>query len=349
MLLGAGATAALALAAALAVTLSCGTRRDVSPYAISFYMKKPDGSTLTPGDPLRRDGPLLAHFYSNKFDERAFPLEPPLNMVQLVGRHLHPFVFRVTDPDGLLYLWWREFSERERREWIEQWRAAPRGSHFECDLQEWIPEGFPWQSGLYRLGCSPYVSSLIRTSAPFSGYLVIDKPFDPEEEKTGRKPLLEAVLEANGETFRPGEPIVLRGRLRNVSRRPFLVQTHYPFREARLVAQPCWDTFPSTAKSFSALPIRLSHFTRLDPGEEVHLFEEHFVAGRPDAHWGMGARSESFPPPFAGPDRTIVLTFESGGLFPQDRLPDLGIWTGKVESDPIQIRIVKDEEGGPGD
>ena len=91
---------------------------------------------------------------------------------------------------------------------------------------------------------------------------------------------------------------------------------------------------------------RLSHFARLGPGQQIRLFEETFVAGHWDPHWGMGLRSEAFPTPFGGPDRSIVLRLKSPGLFPDDLLPRTGVWSGEAESNAVEIRVLRAPRDG---
>ena len=126
---------------------------------------------------------------------------------------------------------------------------------------------------------------------------------------------------------------------RNIGERPFLVQTRYPFLEGRLIDRPTEDSFPAKRPVVS---LRYSDFSRLEPGERVRVFQERFVAGRWDPHWGVGRRREMFPGPFAGPDREIVFRLKSKGLFPEDLLPDIGVWSGQLESNVVKIAIERE-------
>jgi len=159
--------------------------------------------------------------------------------------------------------------------------------------------------------------------------------------------LLKLELQSDKELYAPGEFITLRGYAVNVGERPFLLQTRYPFLEGRLVDRRARDAFPTRPP---VVRLRYSDFTRLDPGGRVPLFEERFLAGRWDPHWGIGVRTEFFPAPFAGPDREIVLRLRSEGLFPDDLMLRTGVWAGEAESNSVSIRVARPTavSAGPG-
>jgi hypothetical protein len=279
-------------------------------------------------DPFKRTDPIVLSCTLNRW--RSARKMPDLHAVWQGGQYAQslPLTVLLIAPDGLAYQWHRRLPSDAIRSHHERSRR-PRGqTHFSTDLQEWLPPNFDWIPGKYWAYLSaPRVGrSVERGRAAF---------FMEQRDDARRPPCLAAVIECDKEEFDVGEDIVIRGYVKNIGARPFLLQTHMPFREARLVDLN-GDTF---GRMDGTGPVRLSHFTRMEPGQRVQLFEETFVAGRRDPHWLIGSRTEFFFPPFAGPDRTIVLRIRSEGLFPEDRPAPIGIWTGDVKSNAINIRI----------
>ena len=109
------------------------------------------------------------------------------------------------------------------------------------------------------------------------------------------KPMLSAEIEADRTSYNVSDIITLRGYAKNISKEPFMIQTRYPFREIRLITLLGQDFFPNF--KYSA-PLRLSDFTKIEPGQQILLFEESFVAGQSNPNWCAGFRSEAFPTPF---------------------------------------------------
>ena len=257
----------------------------------------------------------------------------------------HPFEFPVRDPDGLISIWRRPVSEAQFRQVRDRWwNTSPRSFSTEFDLSEQAPKWFDWPTGRYTVGCMTQRPARGNTAIGiyhvtrgtmrlegstltfFVGKGAKAVPVNPQ--------VLKATLESNKTQFVPGELITLRGFLENVGLRPFLVQTRLPFREARIVSDYGRDFFPNVAQSGQ---VRLDDFTRLEPGQRIMLFEESFVAGRPDPHWQIGVRRASFPQPFWGRKWTIHFTHGSQGLLPEDREPNLGIWSGRTESNRLEL------------
>lgn len=344
------------LLASMYLASGCGTftRRDIPPYHIQFHFVHSPGDS-EPTKPFDRAEPLIAKFYAYKRDRRAFrpeasfatmpfsviPSAPlPTKSRELNAKWLHPFVFVIKDPDGLVYRWYRRISESERQDEIERWQAEVQGIHFSLDLQKWVPEGFPWQAGIYEVKGATFVSSSYGRPFEFGpAFFYVDRA--PEGGGADQKHILEATLESDKTSYEVGEFITLRGYLKNVGGRTLLVQTRYPFLESRLVDTLTGDFFPMERPV-----VRPSHtgFSAIEPGQKVQLFEERFVAGRSDPHWGIGNRREMFPGPFGGPDREIVFRLKSKGLFPAHRLPDIGVWSGELESKVVKIAIEREHD-----
>lgn len=331
--IGAGLAAALAMGTITLSLMECSystLAHDVPPYGISFYFK--DSNWPSPDTKAYAEGESIpAHVYSWKFRPEA----PPPDMLPHMGFQgdwYHWLTLIVTDPDRLVYLWQRQLSRDQYVEELKRWQTRERGIHFGFDLQDWVPKGFRWKAGPYRVKGT---ASVERKAFKAGRSTVFMKEVTTSPLSGPATPLLTAELEANKQAFQVGETIVLRGYLKNQSDQPFMIQTHLPFREARLIAKEGSDRFPAIQPT---APLRLSHFTRLEPQQQILFFQESFVAGQVDPHWAPGVRRAMFFPPFAaGMPRTIFFRLESKGIFPEDRQPQIGIWTGRVESNSVKI------------
>ena len=351
----AGLVCAAALIAAIVGTGCSASGRKLPPYAIQFDFAHSPGR----GEPRRafdRDEPLIAHFYACKRDGRAFPPEAPFARMPFrlkpsarrpaprrgpEQKWLHPFVFVVKDPDGLIYRWYRFISDAERKAERERWLTEREAIQFSLDLRRWVPEDFPWHAGRYEVRAVTFASSL-EYDGPFQfGPAVFYMDSLPEKDAPPRGQLLKATLGSDKASYKVGEFITLRAHIENVGKRPVLVQTRYPFLEGRLVDRPAGDSFPDPRP---VVRPRYADFTALEPGRKVLLFEERFVAGHWDPQWRTGTRTEWFPGPFAGPDREIVYRLKSDGLFPDDLLPHLGVWSGELESNAVKIAIEREHD-----
>jgi hypothetical protein len=265
-----------------------------------------------------------------------------LPVFDCAGRWRHWLTLVVKDPDNLAYRWERELSNEARLQELAKWCDAPRGYHFSFDLREWVPHAFRWRTGMYRVsGLAGAGDSDLAVSggAFFMGDVPprFRKPVPPYPRIGPAEPVLQVELKANKDVFSIGETITLEGSVQNVGDRPLMLQTRLPFLEAKLIAVPGRDTFPR-ARPHKAL--RLSDFSRLEPGQRVLLFKESFVAGRRDPDWMAGLRSEAFLAPFAGArELGLRLELSSDGIFPRDRQPDCGIWTGRAVSEQITVRM----------
>jgi len=312
---------------------------DTPPYGVSFEF---DHSSF-PGPDLKAfgpDDPITARAYCWKFDTSAPPpeMQPTWN-----GDHswTHWLTLIAKDADGLAYRWQRELTNAEYQQEFKTWQGADRGRHFSFDLREWVPKGFQWKPGVYQMKGLASVSNkpLVVQGKPFFFGEVPEsfrKPAPVEARLGPSKPLVKLELKANKQKFQPGEIIEFDGFVENVSDQPFMLQTRAPFLEARLIASPGKDVFPKQPPKIS---LRLSHFSQLRPGEKLHLFRETFVAGRSDPDWAMVMRDEAFATPFAEPNREVWLELSSDGIFPGDRQPDWGIWTGRAESNRLVIEV----------
>ena len=219
---------------------STGARR-LPPYHIQFQFEHA-GMPLKPGEPI------IARFYAQKRDRKAFcPEAPfarmpyrflpvasePLSWQHSDRQRLHPFVFIVKDPDGLAYRWYRFLSEEEFQEERQRWRETNGALHFSLDLADWAPSGFDWEPGRYEVTGATFVSSLMYDGVFEFGpsrFNLIEKA-DPE---TPRPEILKVELESDKTSYGIGEFITLRGYVTNTGDRSFLLQTRYPFMESRL-------------------------------------------------------------------------------------------------------------------
>lgn len=311
------------------------------PYAISFgfdYERSawPSESTV----PYREDEPIVAscHMYKHRLDA------PLPNMYGRRGQgEIHPFTLIIKDPDGLVYKWQNPISHEEYIEQVKLWQTKTHGVDFSFDLQDWVPKQFTWKPGLYIVTGFFNVAGRrmeIRGHAFFMKEVPDIFRQTPSALTTNPamafKPMLSAEIEADKNAYLRGDIISIKGYLKNISNEPFMVQTRYPFREAQLMVKRGRDFFPNF--KYSAPP-RLSDFTRIEPGQRILFFQESFVAGQRDPHWSAGYRREWFRPPFALDKYSVWFEMQSDGLFPSDRQPDIGIWTGKVKSNSIKILI----------
>jgi hypothetical protein len=318
-----------AFAACLMTLWGCGNATgNLPPYNCALRFARTAPETHTPGEPI----PVSCQLY------RLHPDAPLPDMPYVPGDSPGPrhwLRLAVTDPDGLAYLWERRLTHEQAHREQERFRNAPNSNlSFSFDLRDWVPPDFRWKSGEYRFFAR--VTVAWQPVESLVGVMFMNEvPADAFRHKYPA--LLSAELEANGTDFAPGDTIVLRGYVKNESHQPLMVHTRNPFRYASLVAEGGRDRFPSPRPSG---PLRLSHFTRIEPGQRVLLFEEPFVAGRSDPHWSVGMRREWFPPPFAtGFPRTIYFELRSSGEFPEDCQPSLGIWAGVVTSNRVTITV----------
>jgi hypothetical protein len=168
------------------------------------------------------------------------------------------------------------------------------------------------------------------------------EPVPPQSGPPPVQPLLRGELKVNKEVFKPGEVIHLEGFVQNVSARTLMLQTRLPFLETTLVASPGEDIFPKKAPQFTP---RLSDFSSIAPGERILFFRESFIAGATDSEWAPGWRFTVMPCPFvAGNPVELRFRLSSEGIFPRDRQPIDGIWTGQLESNSVSVKM----EGDPG-
>lgn len=323
----------------LSILTGCRSASNTPPYGISFQFEH--SGWPSPDTKAYQDAEsIIARAYSWQFDKKSSPPSMPVVFGMETARQ-HWLTLIVMDPDNLAYRWQKDLTNEEFVEEERHWREAPRGYHFSFDLRDWVPEGFQWKAGLYRVSG---LASVGKTEFPVSGGVLFMKAVPsrfrqpvPLQPRIGpAAPLLKGELKINKETFKPGEIIVLEGLVQNVSEQPLMIQTQLPFLEARLVASPGLDTFPKERPNKA---LRLSDFSRIAPGEKLVLFKESFVAGKSDADWVTGMRRDWFPTPFAGRN-PIDLSFElfSNGIFPRDRQPDCGIWTGQLKSNRITTK-----------
>jgi len=257
---------------------------------------------------------------------------------------IHPFTFIIKGPDGLVFRWQNKLSQKKYLDELKRWRSKTRGIHFTFDLQDWVPKGFKWKAGRYTVSGFYSVARKRIEINGRSGFFMKEVPDifrNPPADlrvnpATLFKPMLSAGIEADRTSYNVGDIITLRGYVKNNHKGPFMIQTRYPFRETRLITLPGEDFFPNFKYS---VPLRLSDFTKIEPGQQILLFEESFVAGQSDPNWCAGFRYEWFPTPFASRKYSVWFEMQSEGLFPSDRQPDVGIWTGKVKSNSIDILI----------
>lgn len=323
----------LTIVCLLLVLAGCSCPRNVPPYGISFHFDH-SGWSLPDREAYQDGEPIMARGRSWKRHKNA----PPPSMSP--GQHWLTLVVR--DPDGLAYRWRRGLTKDEYVKELKRWREEPRGHHFSFNLRDWVPEGFRWRLGMYRV--SGLMSAQGRDFTARGGAIFMKevpprfrKPTPPLPRIGPAEPLLRAGLKVNRNAFKPGEIIVLEGFVTNVSSRPFMLQTRLPFLEAKLLASG-HDFFPASRPE---VQLRLSDFSRLGPGEKRLFFRESFVAGQLDPDWVTGIRSEWFPAPFAKPPgkREVWFVLSSAGLFPRDRQPADGIWTGEVESNRVLVNV----------
>ena len=342
---------AVAVLAGAAVALwQVAASRQPSYCAVTFLIKQP-GPPSTEMRPFTETEPIVAEgYWSRSGDDAPLPYARPT--WRSGWCYVHPLAIVVKDPDWLVYRWERTFAGGDRPEELRRLEAGEFRVDFSFDLQDWVPEGFRWKTGAYRVAG---VATAGGRPAGNPGGMFFMNEVTPGFRQTGpdnplRRPartLLAAELESNKKAFRLGEIIVLRGFLRNVSDEPFAVQTRLAFREARLIAEPGRDSFPMEQPS---VPLRLSDFTRIEPGQRIALFEETFIAGQVDPHWAEGCRDECLLPPFSaqmGPDYSIWFELRSEGILPEDRQPDVGIWTGRAASNRVTVSISREPEQPP--
>jgi len=336
----------MAVAAALALGVGFGLHwwseqpgPDAAAYGVSFEFEYEHSAWASPETTAYQENePIIARGYISKIKTDA----PLPNMYSRWDRgKIHPIILVVKDPDGLVYKWENGLSHREYVEQVKLWQTKAHGIHFDFDLQDWVPEGFRWKAGWYivtgffsvdgrRLEICGAAFFMKEVPATFRN------PPPGTNPATSFAPMLSVGVEADKKAYNTGDIITLRGYLTNISSEPFLVQSRYPFRQGRLMVERGHDFFPNFRYS---APLRLSDFTKVEPGQQILFFEEAFVAGRSDPHWAVGARRACFPPPFARQKYSVWFEMESKGLFPSDRQPDVGIWTGKVKSSSITILI----------
>lgn len=315
---------------------------DVPPYSVSFYFEESHSAWPSLDTTAYQENePIIARGYAYKFHTDA----PMPDMYGFWGQgQIHPFTFIIKDPDGLVFRWQNKLSQKKYLDELKRWQSKTRGIHFTFDLQDWVPEGFKWKAGRYTVSGFYSVARKRIEINGWSGFFMKEVPEifrnPPADLKVNPatlfKPMLSAEIEANRTSYNVGDIITLRGYAKNISKGPFMIQTRYPFREIRLIALPGQDFFPNF--KYSA-PLRLSDFTKIEPGQQILLFEESFVAGQSDPNWWAGLRREDFPTPFVLKKYSVWFEMQSEGLFPSDRQPDVGIWTGKVKSNSIDILI----------
>lgn len=336
---GGRSSASLAIGLLLLMA-GCGTAPNLPPYGVQFDFGTWGRRSSDPKAYAENEA-ITAHGYVWKFDKKAQPPDMPPTRGN-TGRRRHWLTLILKDPDDLVYRWQRELSEKAYGEELKQWQTAARGRSFTFDLRDWVPDGFRWKAGKYLVRG---VCSVSGRAFEASGGLLFMKhvpeefrrPVPPQPHIGPAKPLLKAELAVNKEQFKRGELIVFEGFVQNVSDQAFMLQAGVPFLEARLVALPGGDSFPES-KPQPAL--RLSYFVRLEPGQRLLVFRQAFVAGRCDRDWLMGARRGLFPTPFP-PSTEHKIWFElfSDGIFPEDQQPDIGIWTGHVESNRVSVHV----------
>ena len=317
-------------------------RPDAPPYSVSIYFEECHSAWPSPDTTAYQENePIIARGYAYKFDADA----PAPDMYDFCGQgHIHPFTFIVKDPDGLIYMWQNKVSPKKYLDELKRWQCKTRGIHFTFDLQDWVPKGFKWKAGRYTVSGFFSITRKRIEIHGWSGFFMKEVPEifrnPPADLKVNPailfKPMLSAEIEADRTSYNVGDIITLRGYAKNIRKEPFMIQTRYPFREIRLITLPGQDFFPNF--KYSA-PLRLSDFTKIQPGQQILLFEESFVAGQSNSNWCTGFRSEDFPTPFVLKKYSVWLEMQSEGLFPSDRQPDFGIWTGKVKSNSIDILI----------
>jgi len=322
-----GALCACMLAACVA---GCA-QTPVPDYTSSIHLPHSPGSAQ-PVQPLDRKEPFVAVLQVTKGNPSAPPLEIPSEWSKDGVKLFDPWTFTVSDPDGLVYRWRRQLSTDEIPVALERRMIGVDSASFRFDLGRWAPKDYHWETGAYRISGFARAGGRYVTAGP-STFYVEAMPPDPRAEP---EQMLQAVLETNRTQFERGEQIVLRGYLQNVGDRAFMVQTGQPFREARLVGEPGWVMFP---KRPSDQPLILEDFRRLGPGERIPLFEKTFTAGEVVPGWKLRYHLEWMPAPFVSPRTDVTFRLHSRGLFPQDELPQLGVWSGSAVSNPVRIIV----------
>ena len=309
------------MVAALGVCAGGCGQSNVPAYVIQFnFIPRDTGGRW---NPVQAKDPVQARFYAYRHMDDARITIP----VDSQG-HRHPISFIVRDPDGLVTRWRRSLTKKEYIDEVNRWWTDVKGIHLEVDFRKWMPAGFQWIPGEYRIKAIAWAGTERVESMAM--------PLFWRKYAAPNGPILSSRLEADKEVYQVDETIKLRGFVENVGTRPFALQTKYPFREIRLISSPWENGFPVDPVSGT---LRASHFTILEPGQEIRLFEETFVAGREDPHWGGGFNISDTPGPFSGRDLDVSFVLNSEGLFPQDRQLSVGIWTGKLTSNSVRIAM----------
>ncbi|MHB1156377.1 MAG: hypothetical protein ACYC26_05995 [Phycisphaerales bacterium] len=332
MAVGIGLILLVAVAATLFIQSDVFHRRNLPLYNCSLWFDRTQQSTPQAYSP---DEPIMATCELNRRNSSTPPPTMAYQFADPVSRR-HWLTLDVTDPKGLAWRWQRQITEDEARAEEARFRQSQyNGIRLTFDLRQWAPPNFVWKTGEYQLVVR--IRAATEEDHSLTSHVFINQ-VPPDAYHHAYPPLLTGELEANGSAFDPGGVITLRGYLKNHSDQPVMVYTRQPFRMASLIAEGN-DTFPMTRPTG---PVRLSHFTKLEPNQRVLLFEESFVAGVADPDWSVGCRTEWFPQPFGlSFPRHIRFTYQFTGEFPHDRQPEVGIAADTVNSNQVAIEVTR--------
>lgn len=324
------------------------------PYSINYFWFDSDENQPPHKPPVyQKDQSIPISFLVAKHNVPFSVFDkPPYN------NHPYPFPFTmfVRDPDGLLHRWTQPDSIR-RRNYDVMWHETKTGIRESTNLRDWAPKNFTWRPGWYTVSLAvaepasahpPFPS---RDPSRYSDWLHarplpfgIQVPAAPMRVPTGKESShLRVTLEVNKKTFKIGDKIIFKGYIDNTGKNFFLLQTLWPWRNARLVTAK-WNggsSFPSQYLLKHPAPLRRAHFVRLDPGKKYLYFTETFIAGERAPHMDRGTMWEMKLSWFTPGEYEIAMQMHGTSEFPLDRPAEVGIWSGQARSNGVTVRVLE--------
>ena len=196
----------IAIALCVLVVVTGCSARESFPQGISLTIRHPRGDDGKKRG-FRPNEPVGMHVYAWKPDRDAPGLDVRYAFKQEGMSYQHPLEFNIEGPDGLVYLRRKKINRQELFAEYKRWNTKERWVRFDLNLSEWMPAGFRWRQGRYRVkGRATAGGKHVGISRAWLNFGV-----RPGARTRPPEQLLIARLAANKKKFKPGESIVLRG------------------------------------------------------------------------------------------------------------------------------------------